>query len=95
MEVDETVVHNIAQLAQLKIDKGDVQAQMDSMSNILNLVEQMQEVDTTDIEPMANPLDAVQRLRPDKVSEPNQRDKFQEIAPLIQAGLYLVPKVIA
>ena len=94
MEVDETVVHHIAELAQLKIDKKDVRAQMDSMTNILNLVEQMQEVDTTGIEPMANPLDAVQRLRPDKVSEPNQRDKFQEIAPIIEAGLYLVPKVI-
>ncbi len=95
MEVDETVVHDIAELAQLRIDKEDVQAQMHSMTNILNLVEQMQEVDTTGIEPMANPLDAAQRLRPDKVSELNQRDKFQKIAPSIEAGLYLVPKVIS
>jgi aspartyl-tRNA(Asn)/glutamyl-tRNA(Gln) amidotransferase subunit C len=54
----------------------------------------MQAVDTTDIEPMANPLDAVQRLRVDLVTERNQREAFQAIAPQVEQGLYLVPKVI-
>jgi aspartyl-tRNA(Asn)/glutamyl-tRNA(Gln) amidotransferase subunit C len=51
-------------------------------------------VDTHDVEPMANPLDATQRLRPDKVTQSNRRDAFQAIAPAVENGLYLVPKVI-
>lgn len=54
----------------------------------------MNQVDTTDIEPLAHPLDIPQRLREDKVTEPNLRDKFQAIAPQVESGLYLVPKVI-
>lgn len=46
------------------------------------------------MEPMAHPLDAVQKLRPDVVTETNQRDAFQAIAPATEDGLYLVPKVI-
>ncbi|RKZ38585.1 MAG: Asp-tRNA(Asn)/Glu-tRNA(Gln) amidotransferase GatCAB subunit C, partial [Gammaproteobacteria bacterium] len=55
---------------------------------------QMNSIDTTGITPLAHPLDTVARLRPDIVSETNQRDHFQSIAPQIEAGLYLVPKVI-
>ena len=61
---------------------------------ILELVDQMQAVDTSDIEPMANPLDATQLLRADEVTEGNRRDAFQAIAPAVENGLYLVPKVI-
>lgn len=58
------------------------------------LVEQMNQVDTTDIEPMAHPLDQFQRLRADVVSESNQRDILQDNAPSIEDGLFLVPRVI-
>jgi len=94
MEVDPSVVASIAELAQLKTTAEDLQENIDSMSNILSLVDQMQSVDTSDIEPMANPLDGVQRLRQDEITESNQREEFQAIAPATEAGFYLVPKVI-
>ena len=65
-----------------------------SMTRILNLVEEMDAVNTNDIEPMAHPLETVQRLRPDEVTEPDQRDAIQELAPETQDGLYLVPRII-
>ncbi|MDB4512307.1 Asp-tRNA(Asn)/Glu-tRNA(Gln) amidotransferase subunit GatC [Arenicella sp.] len=64
------------------------------LSNILALVAQMEAVDTAEIEPMTHPFDATLRLRPDDISEKNQRDKFQSLAPTTEDGLYLVPKVI-
>lgn len=94
MKVDDTVVKSIAQLAQLELKPEDIQENIDSMTSILDLVDQMQSVDTTGIEPMAHPLDTIQRLREDQVSEPNQRELFQSIAPATEKNLYLVPKVI-
>ena len=85
---------NIAHLARLAIDDADIPNYANNLSNILELVEQMNAIDTTDVEPMAHPLDAVQRLRKDEVTEQNQRDHYQQVAPLTEAGLYLVPKVI-
>ncbi|GAB6041298.1 Asp-tRNA(Asn)/Glu-tRNA(Gln) amidotransferase subunit GatC [Endothiovibrio diazotrophicus] len=87
-------VAKIAHLARLALREEDVPKYAGELSNILHLVEQMNAVDTSGVEPMAHPLDAVQRLRPDAVSESDQRDKFQAIAPQTEAGLYLVPKVI-
>ena len=81
-------------MARLQIKQDEVEQYATDLSNIISLVEQMNEVDTQDILPMAHPLDAVQRLREDKVTEENQRDKFQAIAPSAEKGLYLVPKVI-
>ena len=66
----------------------------DSLSRILGLIEQMNAVDTKGVQPMAHPSDAGLRLRPDEVTEADQREKFQAIAPAVEAGLYLVPKVI-
>ena len=94
MSLERSEVENIAQLARLKVESDQVSKYADSLNNILNLVDQMQAVDTEGVEPLANPLDATQRLRADEVSEPNQREHFQKIAPLAEAGLYLVPKVI-
>ena len=94
MEVDRKLVQSIADLAQLDLPEEEVQDRIESMTNILNLVEQMQTLDTSGIEPMANPLDAVQRLRPDEVTETNERDLFQSVAPATADGLYLVPRVI-
>ena len=87
-------VRNIAQLARLQVDDETTERYATELSNILNLVEQMNAVDTTDITPMAHPLDATQRLREDRVTETNNRDKFQSIAPDVESGLYRVPKVI-
>ena len=94
MSLDKQDVVNIAHLARLSIDAQDIPEYTRNLSSILELVEQMNKVDTIDVQPMAHPLDAVQRLREDIVSEGNQRDLFQSIAPETEAGLYLVPKVI-
>ena len=87
-------VKNIAHLARLTIDEADIDSYAKSLSSILDLVEQMNTVDTTDVLPMAHPMDVSQRLRQDEVLEENQREHFQKIAPKTEDGLYLVPKVI-
>jgi len=87
-------VLKIANLARLQIKSDEVEQYAKDLSSIIDLVEQMNAVDTKHIQPMAHPLDATQRLREDKVNEEDQRDKFQEIAPSAEKGLYLVPKVI-
>ena len=94
MSLTKQDVENIAHLARLAIDDADIPNYANNLSNILELVEQMNAIDTTDVEPMAHPIDAVQRLRKDEVTEQNQRDHYQQVAPLTEAGLYLVPKVI-
>lgn len=94
MSLNKSDVEKIAQLARLQIAEADIPHYATSLSNILHLVEQMGAVDTTGVEIMAHPLDARQRLRPDEVTETDQRTLFQSIAPQVEAGLYLVPKVI-
>lgn len=87
-------VKKIAHLARLAVSEQDVAEYARNLSNILGMVDQMSAVDTQGIEPMAHPMDAAQRLREDAVTEQNQREKYQSIAPSVEAGLYLVPKVI-
>lgn len=87
-------VEKIAHLARLAVAPEETARYADELSRILDLVAQMDLVDTEGVEPMAHPLHMAQRLRPDVPSEPDQRDRFQGIAPLTEAGLYLVPKVI-
>lgn len=87
-------IQKLAALARIGIDDDIANDVADKISDILALIEQMQCVDTSAVEPMANPLDAAQRLRPDVVTEHNQRERFQAIAPATEDGLYLVPKVI-
>ncbi|MFA7095582.1 MAG: Asp-tRNA(Asn)/Glu-tRNA(Gln) amidotransferase subunit GatC [Gammaproteobacteria bacterium] len=87
-------VEKIAHLARLAISEQDVKEYAANLSSILQFVEQMNTVDTSGVVPMAHPLDAHQRLRPDEVTETDQRELFQAGAPLVEAGLYLVPKVI-
>ncbi|MCF6324367.1 MAG: Asp-tRNA(Asn)/Glu-tRNA(Gln) amidotransferase subunit GatC [Gammaproteobacteria bacterium] len=94
MSVDQSDITKVALLARLKIDEADIPQYVDNLSNILGLVEQMSEVNTDDVVPMAHPLDAAQRLRADEVTETDQRDSFQALAPEVESGLYLVPKVI-
>lgn len=94
MSLDRAEVERIAHLARLRIDEADIPAYTENLSSILSLVDQMQEADTNNIAPMANPLDATQRLRADEVSETNQREHLQQVAPAVADGLFLVPKVI-
>jgi|TARA_B100000745_G_scaffold229348_1_gene153741 aspartyl-tRNA(Asn)/glutamyl-tRNA(Gln) amidotransferase subunit C len=94
MSLSKDQVKSVANLARLAISEEQAEATADSLNNILSLVEQMNQVDTTDVAPMAHPLDVYQRLRADEVTEANQREHFQSIAPATEDGCYLVPKVI-
>jgi aspartyl-tRNA(Asn)/glutamyl-tRNA(Gln) amidotransferase subunit C len=94
LKVTREVVEKIAELAQLQISEDDFDVVMKNMGRILDLVEEMQSVDTTGVAPMANPLDATQTLRPDIITERDYRDLYHEIAPHTRDGFYLVPKVI-
>ena len=87
-------VEKMAHLARLGIESDDIPAYSTDLSEILAFVEQLNTVDTAGIEPLAHPLEAAQRLRPDSVTETNEREQFQRIAPQTAAGLYLVPQVI-
>lgn len=94
MSLGPAEVETIAHLARLAIDESLIPDYVRNLSDILSFVEQMNTVDTSGVAPMAHPLEAVQRLRPDVVTEGNQRDLFQSIAPATENGLYLVPRVI-
>jgi len=94
MSITVAEVINIAHLARLGIDEADIAAYAKDLSGILDLVEQMNAAAVTDVEPMAHPLDQIQRLREDIVIETDQHEWFQTQAPQVEAGLYLVPKVI-
>ncbi len=84
----------IAHLARIGIDDESVEGYARDLSEILSFVEQMNAVDTDGVEPMAHPLDAVQRLRSDGVTESDRREHYQKVAPAVEAGLYLVPRVV-
>ena len=94
MSLDAAEIKKIAHLARLGIDDEDIPEYARNLSDILAFVEQLETVDTTSVVPLAHPLDAVQRLRADEVTESDQREAFQADAPQTEAGLYLVPKVI-
>jgi len=94
MAIKESDVENIAQLAKLALTPNEIKKYAEQMSTILEFIEQMNKVDTSAIEPLAHPLDSPQRLRQDKVTEINERKAYQTIAPKIEAGFYVVPKVI-
>ncbi|MEH6446175.1 MAG: Asp-tRNA(Asn)/Glu-tRNA(Gln) amidotransferase subunit GatC [Oceanospirillaceae bacterium] len=94
MALDKSDVEKIAHLARVNIEEQDIPEYLSNLTSILDLVDQMQAVDTQDVEPLSHPLDAVQRLRADDVSESNQRELLQTVAPAVEEGLFLVPKVI-
>lgn len=87
-------IKRIATLARIEVSDSEAQETLTKLSGILGLIEQMQAVDTTGITPMSHSQDVTQRLREDVVTNTNQRELFQSIAPATQDGLYLVPKVI-
>lgn len=94
MSLDRATTANIAHLARLAVAADEAERLADDLSRILDLVDQMNAMDTRSVAPMAHPLHMAQRLRPDLVTEPDGRATFQAIAPATEAGLYLVPRVI-
>jgi len=94
MALERSDVEKIADLARLGLNEADIPGTTETLNNILGLIDQMQAVNTDGIEPLAHPLEATQRLRADQVTERNQRDAYQAIAPAVENGLYLVPQVI-
>ncbi|MFP6806911.1 MAG: Asp-tRNA(Asn)/Glu-tRNA(Gln) amidotransferase subunit GatC [Pseudomonadales bacterium] len=94
MEIDRKVVTEIAELAQLQIVDGEIDRVIQKMNEVLEMVDEMQAVDTTGVEPMAHPMDANQILRADEVTESDNREQYQEIAPDTENGFYLVPRVV-
>ncbi|MFN2337383.1 MAG: Asp-tRNA(Asn)/Glu-tRNA(Gln) amidotransferase subunit GatC [Gammaproteobacteria bacterium] len=94
MALDSAAVARIAHLARLGIEAADIPEYARNLSDILAFVEQLEAVATAGVAPLAHPLEARQRLRPDEVTETDRREVFQAIAPRVEAGLYLVPKVI-
>ena len=94
MSLTEADVKRMAHLARIEIAQPEVAPMLAQLSNIMGLVEQMQAVDTSGVSPMAHSQDLSLRLRADRVTETDQHEAFQAIAPEVEAGLYLVPKVI-
>ncbi len=94
MFVERCDVEKLAHLAQLGLDDAQLDSSTTALNTILDMINAMQAVDTDTITPLANPLEASQRLRPDTVTESSHRDDYQALAPAVENGLYLVPKVI-
>ena len=94
MSVDSDTISAIATLARLRVEENELPALTASFNAVLDLFEQMREVNTEGVEPMANPLDATQPLREDRVTEADQRGALQGVAPLTEDALYLVPRVV-
>ncbi len=87
-------VKRIAHLARIEISDGEALTTQGHLNGIFQLIEEMQAVDTRGVEPMAHAQDVSQRLREDAVTEGDRRAGYQAVAPDVEAGLYLVPKVI-
>jgi aspartyl-tRNA(Asn)/glutamyl-tRNA(Gln) amidotransferase subunit C len=98
MSLSDDQVRRLAHLARIGIRPEESAAAIDRLNRVLGLIDQLKAVDTAGIEPMAHPLDAQlpegQRLRPDEVTDKDQRKLYQSVAPAVQEGLYLVPKVL-
>ena len=87
-------IHRIAHLARLELAESEAAAMQQQLNGILAMVDEMSAVDTTGVAPMSHPQEVMQRLREDRVAESDQRELYQSIAPAVEDGLYLVPKVI-
>ena len=94
MSLDKDQVQHIAMLARLKLDEDEIGETVDKLSRIVDFVDQLSQAATEDVVPMAHPLNETQRLRADVVTEQNERERIQQNAPLVEDGLYLVPRVI-
>ena len=87
-------VRRLARLARIAIRPEETEPVLERLNRVLGLIDEMRRVDTSGVEAMAHPLDAEQRLRADAVSEADQRELYQSVAPAVEGSLYLVPKVI-
>ena len=94
MSLDKDQVQHIAMLARLRLADDEFSQTVDKLSRIVDFVDQLSAAPTDEVVPMAHPLNQVQRLRPDQVTESDDRDAVQKNAPSVSDGLYLVPKVI-
>ena len=94
MALDKSELEKIAHLARLHITKAESEEVMLRITDLLALIYEMQSINTNDVAPLAHPLDLLQRLRTDEITERDYRDELQSLAPEAQEGLYLVPKVI-
>ncbi len=94
MSLSTADVRKVARLARLAMSETEIETARSQLSGIFDLIAEMQAVDTKGIEPMSHAQDVAQRLREDVVTETNQREAFQAIAPQVEGGLYLVPQVI-
>ena len=93
MALDHHAIRKIAHMARIHIADHDI-AHYEDLNDILDLAAQMNAVDTSNVEPLSHPLDIKQRMREDQITESNIRDTLLPLAPLSEAGVYLVPKVI-
>lgn len=94
MSLQPDQVRTVARLARLALRDEDLPTYVRNLSDILDMVARLNAVDTTGVTPLAHPMDVVQRVRADAVTEPDLRERFQAIAPQTESGLYIVPKVI-
>ncbi len=94
MSLSKDQVQHIAMLARLKLSEDEYAESVSKLSKIVDFVDHLSEADTEGVVPMAHPLDVAQRLRPDQVTETDDREHYQENAAAVSDGLYLVPKVI-
>ncbi|MGJ8524922.1 Glutamyl-tRNA(Gln) amidotransferase subunit C [Halomonadaceae bacterium LMG 33818] len=94
MAIEHADVQRAAHLARIGLDDADAEQYVDDLSRILNMVDRLQEVDTSQTAPLSHPLDATQPLRPDEVTESDERERYQRVAPQVSEGLYLVPRVV-
>lgn len=94
MSLSAEEIKRLAHLARIAVTDTEIAAVIPPLNSVFALIEEMQAVDTSSIEPMSHPQDLTLRLRDDVVTESNHREAFQKIAPQVEAGLYLVPKVI-
>lgn len=94
MAISKDTIRDMAQLARLRVDEDEIEDLTRRFAAVLNLFEALGNVDVDGVAPMASPLDATQALREDTVTEGNRRDELQAVAPLVENGLYLVPRVV-
>lgn len=94
MALSEDEFRQLAHLARIQIPESEFGPVRGNLTSIIDFVEQLEAADTEGVSPMAHPLDTTQRLRPDEVTESDRRERFQQDAPAVEDGLYLVPKVI-
>lgn len=94
MTITKEELNSLMQLSRLRIEGEALDELQQELSRILDLMDELQQVNTDDVHPLANPCDDTQRLRADEVTVTDQRAEWQKSAPAIEAGLYLVPKVM-